>query len=131
MKAAIAAKISRAKRLYAQAYELMDEATADAAREILRRFPIAREYVQAMGSRSFKVVVRLPDSSTEDLDLETRSWLEDEGDGMVREDLRQVAPLREAVDRFYREVADEAGELFGGSMSPMRLTATGPVVRDW
>lgn len=132
-----AAQMDRAKSLAASAQELAMDAIVQGARAVLRTGPLASEYVQAMGSWSFTVIIPLQEADKffeadlrgNEQDLQRLISAEDE---MLPEYVRHVAPLVEAV-RTFRELHATYEKIFGNTAAgePMRFDATSPITRDW
>lgn len=128
-------KMGRAKSLVATADKTALQAIEEGARAVLKVGPLASEYVQAMGSWSFALVVPLKnggffEESVSSDDDEER--LRESSEDFDPEYAAHVEPFIKAVEEF-AGLHDEYQEIFGRSAAgaPMRFGVQGRVRRDW
>lgn len=137
------------RRAYESVQPLMDQAIEQNAREILKQLPIVHEYVQAMGSWTFTVVLTAADGKPhykgrmlwglgDEIEIDTiledhDAFKDDEAEkgGVVCvEHYGMLVKLRGLLAG-HGEMLGELDEMFGCGRSPMRFTADGPKVTDW
>lgn len=128
--------MAHAKALAEQAEKIAMKAIEEGARHVLQSGPLASEYVQAMGSWTFTVIVPLKDGSFfeeliggDDYEIGKLTGCRDE---LEPEYASAIEPFVEELKKF-QELVDTYEDLFGNTPAgtPMRFKAAGPVTKRW
>lgn len=139
-----AARMAHAVGLASQAEKLAMKAIVEGAREVMAASSLASEYVQAMGSWAFTVIIPFaPEEGQED---NPERFYEDEiGDSSddlrfmqnFAEDFRpeyraHIEPFIKALGEF-RKLHQAYKDAFGNTAAgeSMRFGLTGPIVTNW
>jgi hypothetical protein len=129
-------KMERAKNLAKQAEKMAMDAIVEGARHVLRSGPLASEYVQAMGSWTFTVIIPFNDGSFyEEMigrDDDEIKRLVSYSEEFKPEYVPLIEPFIEKLKDF-RELVDTYHDLFDNTPAgtPMRFKATGPIITEW
>lgn len=127
--------IKNANAFVAKAQDGLLKAIENSAKEIVRRYPIVRKYVHAMGRSTFEITLLGREDNINvmyvaaDLSSFLRRFEEGELDDNV---LAQIHSLADAISEV-NSLLSTWGDLFAGVASgiPLKIGKTGKVVRDW